>query len=119
MQTRSQRDAKAVYKKVDAALHKDKTFQSEYGRLCNRFPVMVQQNGLVQAMGFVVAKSENATFSQFGTDVADLLGIGNARDGLQQILQADLVKYQQLTRRALELAIWQRRFAESLLDVRE
>lgn len=119
MQTRSQTDAARVHAQI-VELPKD--LHAVYGRLCNRFPVMVLQNGLTQALGFIAGKagSQSASaqaFGQFGTDMAKLLDGENLKAFVQQVLHADLAGYQRLTRRALAVSLWQKRFAESVLGV--
>lgn len=121
MQTRSQTDAARVHSQI-TALPEDKKLRTDYGRLCNRFPVMVLQNGLTQALGFIAGKAggngESATaFRRFGDDVAALLGGDDLNGFVDKVLKADLVGYQRLTRRALAVSLWQKRFAESVLNV--
>lgn len=120
MQTRSQMDAASVHAQITRL---DPDLHGTYGRLCNRFPVMVLQNGLTQALGFIAGKAgtQGATakaFGQFGKDVAELLGeSGELNAFVGKVLRADLVAYQRLTRRALAVSLWQKRFAESVLGV--
>lgn len=121
MQTRSQTDAARVHDQI-TALPEDKKLRTDYGRLCNRFPIMVLQNGLAQALGFIAGKAGGkgasaGAFVRFGNDVAVLLGGDDLNGFVGKVLIADLAAYRRLTRRALAVSLWQKRFAESVLNV--
>lgn len=119
MQTRSQTDATRVHTQIVALTKEQHTV---YGRLCNRFPIMVLQNGLTQALGFIAGKAGTQSasaqaFACFGNDVAHLLADEDLAAFMPQLLSTDLAGYQRLTRRALAVSLWQKRFAESVLGI--
>ncbi|MCF6355151.1 MAG: type III-B CRISPR module-associated protein Cmr5 [Candidatus Polarisedimenticolaceae bacterium] len=120
MQTRTQNDAILALNQINKIKeHSDKKDIQRYGVLVYRFPIMVRQNGLQQALGFIAGKSagnRSTPEGQFLSHIAEILGL-EADELTETILKAELEQYQHYTRRCLEAAIWYRRFTESLLKV--
>ena len=126
MQTRSQRDALAILKHVEAIkAQKNTEVIKRYSVLVNHLPMMIRQNGLQQAFGFIQGKSkesihpikDNKTHSAetyFLNHLADRLGI--QQDLIQQLYDAPLSQYMYYTRRCLEVAVWYKRYSASLLS---
>ena len=119
--TRSQELAQQIYNQVAPLTDRNTDFRKDYGRICNRFPVLVLENGLAQAIGFLVGKSQagdpdNAT-AMFLNHIAVVLGQPDDQALLPEVIDADLIHYLHLTRTALAGAIWFRRYAEGLLGV--
>lgn len=119
-QTRSQELAKTIFKQVESLQSESENVRKEYGRLCNRFPTLVLENGLAQAIGFLVGKaggdhkSSEALFLNHLKATLD----GDSEDNLlQHVVKAPLTEYQHLTRTALAAASWYRRYAQGLLGV--
>jgi CRISPR type III-B/RAMP module-associated protein Cmr5 len=117
MKTRSQRDAIAILKQVKAVQKTgDKEFIKRYAVLTNRLAIMIRQNGLQQALGFISGKSStDSPETRFLEHLAETLDISG--DLTQQLFQSSLSEYMYYTRRCLEVAIWYRRFAESVLGI--
>lgn len=122
MKTRSQTYASTVYAQVRQILGVPEDIQKQYGTLCHRFPVMVLRNGLAQTLGFLAAKAgvgnDNAHAWLLNHLAQQLLNPqANRAQLLQSVHAANLQEYRLLTRKALAVAIWYKRYAESLLDV--
>lgn len=120
MQTRQQADALLAYNHIKGVkeLGNDDLIDT-YARAANRFPILIRQNGLQQTLGFYAGKAKGATDNAEGAfldHIALVLGIG---DQLIQetILDASLPEYMYYTRRCLEVAVWYRRFTESILGI--
>lgn len=120
MQTRAQRDAIKALEQVKAVSHSDdKELKTRYAVLAYRFPIMVRQNGLQQALGFIQGKSGldiKSAESWFLNHVAGVLQIP-ADNIIETVMGASLKQYCYYTRRCLEASIWYRRFAESVLKI--
>ena len=108
-QTRQQRRAQIAHSCVSTRKEKDK----EYSQLAKKFPALVHNCGLAQAIAFVQAK-EGATgeayISHLTRTMDEQEDIGNSSRS------ADLMKYQRLTREAIESATWLKRYSEALLE---
>jgi CRISPR-associated protein Cmr5 len=114
MQTRTQKDARAAYDRIEAI--KDRPIEKKYGALALNFPVMVLQSGLAQATGFLLAKGREEHLA-FLNDLAGVLGEVDGQRFHQQIIASDLADYQHLTRRTLDAAGWFKRYAQGILRV--
>jgi CRISPR-associated protein Cmr5 len=114
--TRQQRWAEGAFTKVKAM--KGKPDEEKYSTRCMRMPSLILQSGLVQATAFLRGRDEPGT-TAFLNDFAVVLAepkamTGEALDGAAR--NADLDKYLRLSRDALQVATWFRRFAQSELD---
>jgi CRISPR-associated protein Cmr5 len=109
-QTRQQMRAQVAYSCVSSRPRGDK----DYVQLAKKFPALVHNCGLAQAIAFVRAK-ENATGDDYVTHLTKTMGeeedIGNSSRS------AHLMKYQHLTREAIESATWLKRYSEALLEM--
>jgi len=107
--TRQQRRAQVAYSCVSSRAKKDE----DYSQLAKKFPALVHNCGLAQAIAFVRAK-EGATgaayISHLTQTMDETVDIGNTSRS------ADLMKYQRLTREAIESATWIKRYSEALLE---
>ena len=107
--TRQQRRAQVAYGCVSSRTKKDE----DYSQLAKKFPALVHNCGLAQAIAFVQAK-EGATGESYISHLTQTMGetgdIGNISRS------ADLMKYQRLTREAIESATWIKRYSEALLE---
>jgi CRISPR-associated protein Cmr5 len=120
MPTRSQKGAAAVFGQVREAAQLGDPARIRYGGWCHRFPVLVLRAGLAQAAAFLEAKAAGKGAAaegdcRFRDHMKATLGAG--QDLSMRAHNANLVDYRYLTRRTLEVAIWYKRFAESVLDV--
>jgi CRISPR-associated protein Cmr5 len=102
--------AQVAYSCVSSRPRGDK----DYVQLAKKFPALVHNCGLAQAIAFVRAK-ENATGDDYVTHLTKTMGeeedIGNSSRS------AHLMKYQHLTREAIESATWLKRYSEALLEM--
>ena len=121
--TREQKRADLVYKVVTNIKDKKK-IKDDFSSIALRFPALLRSAGLVQALAFVAARDDEAhrtflyKFSEIllklnGTNKAD----GNAFDKLfEDAREAPLPQYMRLSREALAVSDWFKRFAQSILD---
>lgn len=90
--------------------------KKEYGSLAHKLPVLILQNGLAQATGFLLAKAE-AHHLALLDDLAYLLGRNDGKSLHQTIIEADVQQTMLLARRALEAAGWLKRYVQGVLKV--
>jgi CRISPR-associated protein Cmr5 len=117
---RSHRVAQSAYSVVDAR----KTFaeQKVYGALAHKLPILILQNGLAQATGFLLAKGK-AEHLALLDDLTMVLretgetGCNNPSGMHQTVIAADTPKTMHLTRRALEASGWIKRYVQGVLKV--
>lgn len=124
MMTRSQNHAQAVYAQFQKLGGLDDKMQKQYGALCHRFPILVLRCGLAQALGFLSAKGKPDDKGHLPAHglllqhLANQLGAGADAQTFQvSVNQASLSDYRRLTREALAVAVWYKRYAESLWGV--
>jgi CRISPR-associated protein Cmr5 len=108
-QTRQQKRAQQAYSCVSSREEKDE----KYSGLAKKFPALVHNCGLVQAVAFVRAK-EGKTGEDYIKHLAKTMG----EDGElgDKSRAADLMNYQRLTREAIEAATWLKRYSEAILE---
>lgn len=115
--TYSQDIAARVHAQVKEVKTQNEDFIKDYGRLCNRFPILVLENGLAQAVGYLSGKAKNASAEYvFFGHLAEILH-QNRSTFLDTVLTASLSDYRRLTRRTLAAAVWYKRFAQGVLGV--
>lgn len=132
MQTRQQKDALQALGDVQSILGKGEEFQKSYATAVHRFPFLIRQNGLQQTLAFYAGKAHakkkeneqdggNTAEGQFLDQILKTLSLYRADlkyvDVLGKLAKADLQSYMLHTRRCLEVAIWYRRFVESVLKI--
>ena len=115
MQTNSQQQAEAIYDLITAIKGSEK--QERYGALCHRFPLIVRENGLAAAFGFLAAKGDGSPENLLLAHYAAALGFGSTDALRQSSISANLGEYQRMTRTALQAAEWFKRYAEAILKV--
>ncbi len=112
MRTRAQKWAEDAYNRVKARAQGDKA--EKYKDMALKFPVLVRQAGLSQALAFVASRGEEA-HKNLVNDLAKTLG----REGLdalaREAMGAELLAYLRLTREVLGVAEWYKRFAQALI----
>ena len=120
MHTTDQTRAQVAYQKVSTVVERDDRFKKKYSTQCRRFPALIQQCGLCQAVAFLQAKggSEEAV-SDFLSDLAAAVLHGQTPSNSERLAQlartSHFAEYQWLTRHALATATWFKRYAEALL----
>jgi CRISPR-associated protein Cmr5 len=107
--TRQQRRAQFAYNCVSSRNEGDK----EYSQLAKKFPALVHNCGLAQAIAFVQAK-EGVTGEAYLAHLTRTMGeVGDIGTSSRS---ADLMKYQRLTREVIDSASWLKRYSEALLE---
>ena len=114
-QTRQQMRAQNAYGCVSSVEKEAKKKEAEdYAQLAKKFPALVHNCGLAQAIAFVQAK-EGKTGESYIANLTKTMGeegdIGSASRS------ADMMKYQRLTREVIESATWLKRYSEALLEM--
>lgn len=122
MKIRSQEDLKTAYRLVASIGGKSKDVKDAYGSLCHSFPILVRQCGLAQALAFSESKKGGKTavaqaHAILLDHVKDILDL--TVDPVQQIQTDDALTYIYRSRRVLHIWIYFKRFAVSILDVKD
>lgn len=125
MKPRSQKVATAAFERISERKI-DKTDTSKYATLVHKLPAMILQNGLAQTTGFLLAKNEahhkalledlTLIFKKIDADFKDITDKDDkAFHAL--IIGSDLYKIMRMTREALEIAGWLRRYVQGILKI--
>lgn len=91
----------------------------EYSQLAKRFPSLVHNCGLAQALAYIQAneKDENADIGKaYISHLTKVIGLDDVINLGELSRNADLKEYQRLTRETIESATWLKRYAEALLE---
>lgn len=113
MMIRTQNYAKQAYPLV--AYMQRSGIEEKYRTLALTFPTMIMQNGLSQAIGFLMAKDK----PEHGEILRHIAKLLNYQDGYslhEAILKSDIIEYQLLTRNSIDAASWLKRYAQALLE---
>ncbi len=110
---RTQAYAKRAYPLIEGKIGSAE--EAKYRTLALRFPAMILQSGLAQAIGFLMAKGE-PEHDLMLEDIAQILQYPNGRTLHEAILKSQLQEYQLLTRRTLEATAWLKRYTQALLE---
>jgi len=113
MRTRSQEWAQKAYEKVKAAAASKGA--EEYENMALKFPVLVRQAGLAQALAFLQSRGKEAHHA-YGNDLAQVLGRAGLEALAEEARKAELMAYLRLTREVLQAAEWFKRFAQALME---
>lgn len=120
--TRSQNYASLVLKRI--MVRKNEEDPQKYKARADSFPIMVIQSGLAQATGFMLAKgsgdknSDQRAYQNYLDDLATVFGnnlLPDVQDGSSlhgKVISTDLAEYRRLTREALIIAAWFKRFGQ-------
>jgi CRISPR-associated protein Cmr5 len=123
LRTRSQTYAASVYLKVKAIKDdstKKKKFHKKYGGMAHKLPILICTAGLAQALVFVEGKSKDeAGWKHLLDDLSAVVGPINGKHLLKASLEEDLFTYMYLTRKTMDALVWFKRFAVSILDVKQ
>jgi len=115
MRTRAQRWAEDAYNRVKDCAQRDKGKAQKYKDMALKFPVLVRQAGLSQALAFVASRGEEAHKNLVG-DLAQTLGRRGLEALAKEACNAKLPAYLRLTREVLGAAEWYKRFAQALIE---
>ncbi len=130
LKTRDQRYAAVIYEQVvRLEPEKKEEWVKDYGRLANNLPVLVKKAGLAQALSFVEAKSKDDIESrnkksggrQLLTHLQAAISevSGEEIDLMNSSRTAPLSEYLWLTQQVMAALHWYKRFAQSVLDVKQ
>lgn len=109
MQIRTQKYAELAYPLVSEIQGKD--LANKYRTQALNLPTMILQSGLMQTVGFLLAKNE-AEHQEIYRHLTILLNDLNLHATVQN---SDIVAYQRLTRNAIEASGWLKRYTQALL----
>jgi CRISPR-associated protein Cmr5 len=107
--TRQQKWAKHAYDCLQNPQNNRK-----YHTLCMKAPSLIRQAGLVQAIAFLQAREGDEGKRLVDEFAKGLFENGNGQQLLERASRAGLLEYMALSRDAANLAVWFRRFAQSL-----
>lgn len=124
MQTRDQAYAVKIFRQVKEEVrerHRDKRYVDAYGSMAHKLPVLIRSAGLAQALEFVEARGKPAHRDLLDHLAEVVLGTGNGRGRLREQSRetTDLREYMRLTHESLAALLWYKRFAQSVLDVKD
>jgi CRISPR-associated protein Cmr5 len=122
--TRQQQRAQAAFKCISPRTKKANVQETvsqkdndEYGQLAKKFPALVHNCGLAQALAFVQAKETDQNVGKaYLSHLSEVMGLKQDQDLGSLSRSADLREYQRLTREAIESATWLKRYSEALLE---
>lgn len=106
---RTQKYAELAYPLVSEIQGKD--LANKYRTQALNLPTMILQSGLMQMVGFLLAKNE-AEHQEIYRHLTILLNDPNLHATVQN---SDIVAYQRLTRNAIEASGWLKRYTQALL----
>jgi CRISPR-associated protein Cmr5 len=116
-QVRAQIAYKCISRRINAEDERQKNENIEYSQLAKRFPPLVHNCGLAQALAFVQAKEKDQNIGEaYISHLSKVMGLGDNIKLGDLSRNADLKEYQRLTREAIESAAWIKRYAEALLE---
>ena len=115
MRNRQQEYALSAFEKITARAYSEKKDRDSYGSMAHKFPVLIRSAGLAQAMAFVNSRGKD-THKALVADIASTAGL-NAETLEDKSRKVNLLEYTRLTRQILDVCLWYKRYAESVLDV--
>jgi CRISPR-associated protein Cmr5 len=117
MQTRDQKYAADVYKKVSefkkTAADADR---NRYGAMAHQLPILIRTAGLAQALAFLESRDTKG-HKQLLIDLTATVG-KPAGTLAASARGAEMSDYMHLTRQVMAALLWYKRFAQSILDVK-
>lgn len=120
IQSRDQQRSGLVFGQI--SLHKDVPWKKKYGSWAHTLPVLIRSAGLAQATAFLESKANADGPKQLRDDLQKVLrdlGVLKDKTLLEQAHGLGLLEYTLLTREVLGVLIWFKRFADSVLGVRQ
>lgn len=125
METRSQKYAVEVYKRV--AVHKGKSTEqrTKYGIMAHKLPVLIRTAGLAQAISFLETKTgergeemNKQLLEDLSSVVSEVSGIDIGGNLPAKCREAELQEYIRLTKDTLDALLWFKRYSVSVLEVK-
>jgi CRISPR-associated protein Cmr5 len=120
MQTRKQIYAERAYHQVEEIKGKPEIYKKSYGSMAHKLPVLIRTAGLAQALEFVRSrgKAEHKKLLEHLEETV-LPNRAQGESLLKRSREAQLGEYTRLTRDCLAALLWYKRFAESVLGVKQ
>lgn len=124
LKTRDQKYAAVIYEQViKLEPEKEKDWVKDYGRLANHLPVLVKKAGLAEALSFAAKDADKKKgHEQFLQDLQITIGgiiEQKDLDLMKRSLHDGLTDYLWLTQQVMTALHWYKRFAQSVLDVKQ
>jgi CRISPR-associated protein Cmr5 len=125
METRSQKYAVEVYRRV--AVHKGKSTEqrTKYGIMAHKLPVLIRTAGLAQAISFLETKTgetgeemNKQLLEDLSSVVSEVSGIDIGGNLPAKCREAELQEYIRLTKDTLDALLWFKRYSVSVLEVK-
>lgn len=124
MKPRSQIVATAAFERINSRTTNTSEDNKKYATLVHKLPTMILQNGLAQTTGFLLAKNERhhqvlledliLIFKEIDTNFRE---IKDGKGFHSIIIQSDLYPIMSMTRKALEISGWLRRYVQGILKI--
>lgn len=121
VRTREQAHADRAYRLVSEVSKAPPEERSQYGILAHNLPVLVRTSGLVGALEFVATRDRraNVTFLKHLEEHLRAAGLLKDKDLRSSAREASLTDYMRLTREILDVLLWHKRFAVSVLEIEQ
>lgn len=119
MHTLQQEYARKVYERVESFEQQyppKSAKRTRYGSMAHKFPVLVRQAGLIQALAFVQTRGKDAHKALL-EDLAQVVAAQDASAFVKRCQEAGLTDYMWLTHQTFYALEWFKRFAQSVLEV--
>lgn len=116
MSTRDQKFAKIIYGQVKEIAKRSQVEQNKYGSMAHKLPILIRTAGLVQALAFVEARTEDVQ-KELLSHIATTIGLESREILLERSRTTSLEAYMRLTQQVLASLLWYKRFAQSVLGV--
>lgn len=113
-QLKSQQYSKEAFKCVNAHVTTKQNDLKKYKTFAKRFPTLIHTCGLAQAISFANSKEEYRP--NFKDLQSVLAGNNNNFDLIQQAQSVDVLEYLRLSREAIVVAGWLKKYAEALIE---
>ncbi|SBS35736.1 CRISPR system Cmr subunit Cmr5 [Marinomonas spartinae] len=123
MKPRSQIVATAAFERINPRKTSNSIEENKkYATLVHKLPAMILQNGLAQTTGFLLSKPKEPHFQALLGDLQAVFVVINHPLDInkslhENIIESDLHKIMRMTREALEIAGWLRRYVQGILKI--
>ena len=117
MQTQEQKYARQIHDQISKIDKSDKKYNTKYGSMAHKLPILVRTAGLAQALAF--ADTRDQPQKDLLGDLAEtVLGTNmEVKDLLKQSRESPMLEYMRLTQDVMLALTWYKRFAQSILGV--
>lgn len=116
MKTRDQEYAADVYKRVLEVKKAEEAERNRYGAMAHQLPILIRTAGLAQALAFLESRDTKG-HKQLLIDLTATVG-KPAGTLAASARGAEMSDYMRLTRQVMAALLWYKRFAQSVLDIK-